>query len=140
MTLVLPPDLELWLCGYLRGRLSDVPDLRVSNKEPPMYDGSHPLVVVRDDGGAQSERILFDRSMGVTVRGWTRQNDKPCKDLARRVYALLTDDPGILSNHAENSPILAIDESGCNGPYPVTEDADVCRFYMTVEYTAQGDY
>ena len=139
MSMVTPPDIELWLCEYLRSNIKDVAGLQVGNREPEDYRGERPLIVVRDDGGGQSNRIIFDRSVGVTIRGWTRSNSKPCADLARRVYALLTADPEILQGFAEGSPILAIDEFGCNGPYPVTEDADIARYYMTVEYVAAGD-
>lgn len=138
MSMITPPELETWLCEWLRSRITDVPGLQTDVREPDDYDGSYPLIVVRDDGGAQSNRILFDRSVGVTVRGWTRGNPKPCDALARRVYAHLTADPDILQGHADGSPILAIVEDGCNGPYPVTEDADIARYYMTVEYVASG--
>lgn len=136
--MVTPPDIELWLCEWLRSNIKDVSGLQVGNREPEDYRGEYPLIVVRDDGGGQSDRVVFDRSVGVTVRGWTRSNSKPCADLARRVYALLTADPEILQGFAEGSPILAIDESGCNGPYPVSEDANVARYYLTAEYSVSG--
>lgn len=135
MSVVLPPDMEAWLCGYLRNRLPDVAGLQAGNKRPQDYRGSYPLIVVRDDGGSQSDRIMFDRSIGVTVTGWTRSNDRPCKDLARRVYGLLTDDS---IPFAAGSPVAAVVEQGCNGPYPVTDDLDVACYYLTVEYSAAG--
>ena len=138
MSMVTPPDIELWLCEWLRSSIKDVSGLQVGNREPEDYRGEYPLIVVRDDGGGQSDRVVFDRSVGVTVRGWTRSNSKPCADLARRVYALLTADPEILQGFAEGSPILAIDESGCNGPYPVSEDANVARYSLTAEYSVSG--
>jgi hypothetical protein len=139
MSMVTPPDTELWLTGYLRSQLADVPGLQVDVSEPPGYDGSYPLIVVNDAGGAQSERILFYRSIGVTVRGWNRSRPKPCKDLARRIYAILTANPEILEGHAPDSRILAIDESNCLGPYPVTEDADIARYYSAFAYTFDGE-
>lgn len=136
MSSVIPPDLELWVCDYLRGRLKpSLETLRVSNREPDDYDGSYPLIVVRDDGGSQSGRVLFDRSVGVTVRGGSRAASKKCRDLAASVYTLLTD-PGICS--MEGSPIAGIDWDGCNGPYPVAEDADIARFYMVFGFSAVG--
>ncbi len=135
MTMVMPPDLELWLCTYLRAQLADVVGLKVSNREPDDYSGSVPLIVVRDDGGSQSDRLLFDRSVGVTVRYGPRTSPKKCRDLAARVYGLLTDPSTCL---VEGSPIAGISEDGCNGPYAVAEDADIARFYMIFEFSAVG--
>lgn len=61
-----------------------------------------PLVTVRDDGGNADGLGNFDRSIGVNVYGWSRQAEKPCKDLARRVYAALTEHPAIAL--AKDSP------------------------------------
>ena len=138
MTMVLPPDLELWLCSYLRAQLKSVfPTIIVSNREPDDYDGSRPLVVVRDDGGSQSNRVLFDRSVGVTVRYGTRAAPKPCRDLAARIYGMLTD-PAICS--LDGSPIAGIDEDGCNGPFSVAEDANIARYYMALGFSAIGEF
>ena len=96
-------------------------------------------MVVRDDGGTQSaDRVTFDRAIGVNVLGWTRNDTKPCRDLAVRVYGVLTGEPGILIGFAEGSRICAVVSDGCNGPYPVGEDAAWCRYYMTVEYSTAG--
>lgn len=139
MASVIPPDLELFLTGWLRSNITDVAGLQVGNRIPDGYDGSYPLVVVRDDGGTQSaDRVTFDRSIGVNVLGWTRNDTKPCRDLAARVYGLLTGEPGILIGFAEGSRICAVVSDGCNGPYPVCEDAAWCRYYMTVEYSTAG--
>ena len=125
MSVVIPPDLELWLCSRIRERL-------VGDD----YDGGYPLVVVRDDGGDQTDRVLFDRSVGVTVRYGSRKTPKPCRDIAARIYGFLTD-PAIAL--LDGSPIAAVEESGCNGPYPVSEDADVARYYMALEFAAMGE-
>jgi len=139
MATVVPPDLELFLTGWLRSNITDVDGLQVGHRTPDGYDGSYPLIVVRDDGGAQSaDRVVFDRSVGVNVCGWTRNNPKDCRDLAARVYGLLTCEPDILVGFAEGSSVCAVVPDGCNGPYPVTEDASYCSYYMTVEYSAAG--
>lgn len=138
MTAVLPPDLELWLCSYLRAQLkSSFPTIIVSNREPDDYDGSYPLVVVRDDGGSQSNRVLFDRSIGITVRYGSRTLPGDCRDLAAKIYGMLTD-PAICS--LDGSPIAGIDEAGCNGPYFVAEDANIARCYLTLEFSAIGKF
>lgn len=138
MSVVLPPDLEAWLCDYLRGQLEpSLSTILVSNREPDDFDGSYPLVVVRDDGGSQSNRVLFDRSIGITVRYGSRTLPGDCRDLAARIYGLLTD-PAICS--LDGSPIAGIDEDGCNGPYFVAEDANIARCYLTVEFSAIGKF
>ena len=138
MTAVLPPDLEAWLCAYLRSQLKPSHGtIHVSNREPDDYNGSYPLVVVRDDGGSQSNRVLFDRSIGITVRYGSRSAPGPCRDLAARIYGLLTD-PEICS--LDSSPIAGIDEAGCNGPYFVAEDANIARCYLTLEFSAIGKF
>ena len=140
MALVVAPDLELWLTGYLRDVLSmDGLDVQVSNKEPanlglPL---TRPLVVVRDDSGVRLSQVTFDRSLGVSVLAGTRLNDRPANDLARLVQAVLTDDVIV---GAEGSPVAAVQWSGCNGPYPVVDDLDVARRYSTVQYTIVGDW
>lgn len=139
MASVIPPDLELFLTGWLRSNITDIPGLQVGNRIPDGYDGSYPLVVVRDDGGTQSaNRVTFDRSIGVNVLGWTRNDTKPCRDLAARVYGVLTGEPGILIGFAEGSRICAVVPDGCNGPYPVGEDTAWCHYYMTAEYSTAG--
>ena len=118
MTMVLPPDIELWICSFLRARLKpSLPTIIVSNREPDDYDGSRPLVVA--------------------VRYGARAAPKPCRDLASRIYGLLTD-PDICS--IDGSPIAAIEEDGCNGPYFVAEDANVARCYLIVDFSAIGEF
>lgn len=138
MSVVLPPDLEAWLCDYLRDQLEpSYSTILVSNREPDDCDGSYPLVVVRDDGGSQSNRVLFDRSIGVTVRYGPRAAPGDCRDLAARIYGLLTD-PTICE--LDGSPIASIEEDGCNGPYFVSEDANIARCYLTLEFSAIGEF
>ncbi|TPF87445.1 hypothetical protein BW13_00925 [Bifidobacterium sp. UTCIF-37] len=139
MSVVLPPDLELWLCQYLRSKLTDVPGVQVGNKrpDPVILPDTVPLVTIRDDGGYRDDFAAFDRSIGVNVYGWSRSNDKPCKDLARRVFGLLAD-PDIAT--VPGSPIINVDGSSCNGPYPVTEDEQYAHYYLIIAYTVIGEY
>ncbi|QAY32555.1 hypothetical protein ESN35_03265 [Bifidobacterium pullorum subsp. gallinarum] len=128
------PDCELWTCDYLRAHIRDVPDLQVDNRTPDDYDGSCPLIVVNDIPGPLIHNIGWDWTLGVTVRGWTKQNSKPCKDLARRVHALLTADPDIALT--DGSPFCV--PSSSSGPTPVGGDPLTCRYYMTIDYVVRG--
>ena len=140
MAVVVAPDLELWLTGYLRDVLTvDGLDVQVSNKEPATLKVplAKPLVVIRDDSGPRRSHVTFDRSLGVSVLAGSRTNDKPANDLARLVAAVLMDDAIV---DADGSPVAAVVWDGCNGPYPVTDELDVARRYFTVEYTVMGDW
>lgn len=139
MARVTPPDIELFLTRYLRERAAQRGDaVRVGNKEPADLTVSSPdQVVVRDDGGARQDWTSFERTVGVSVLAGTRLNDFPANELAREVYADLTDDviltwPG--------SPIAAIQWDGCNGPYAVPEQLDKARRYMTASYVVIGSW
>ena len=141
MTTITPPDLELWLTGHLRTRLTHMglgaARVQVGNKEPddPWPTGTR-LVIVRDDSGPQLSTIHYARSVGVTVIAGTRRDDQPAGDLARLVYGILTEDPGIIQ--APGSPIASIEHDECRGPWAVTEPHDAARRYMTIAYTVTG--
>lgn len=140
MARVTAPDLELWLVNYLRATLiSEGQPVQVSNKEPGTLSLplAKPLIVVRDDSGNRESHVTFDRSLGVSVLAGTRMNDMPANTLAREVMAILSDEE-ILD--APGSPVASIEWDGCNGPYPVTENLDVARRYLTVQYTVVGSW
>ncbi len=139
MVRVTPPDLELFLTRYLRERASARgDDVRVGNKESADLKVTDPdQIVVRDDSGSRSGWTSFDRAAGVSVLAGTRQYDFPANELARDVFADLTDE-AILT--WPGSPIAGIDWDGCNGPYAVPEQADKARRYMTVAYSVIGDW
>lgn len=140
MARVLAPDMEMWLVNYVRDTLrGEGHDVQVSNKEPASLSLplSRPLIVVRDDSGNKESQVTFDRSIGVSVLAGTRMNDKPANDLARLVMAVLTDDVIIT---ASDSPIASIEWDGCYGPYPVTENLDIARRYLTVQFTVVGSW
>jgi hypothetical protein len=138
--MITPPDMELWATKYIRSCLSSLGyDVEVSNKEPEdlsAADMTRPLVVIRDDSGAQESAVTYDRSLGVSVLWGSRQDDKTTGDIARLVMAIMADD-GIAE--AAGSPVASVERDGCNGPYSVTEQQDLHRKYMTVEYTIVGD-
>ena len=60
MTLILPPDIEAFLCDYLRAHITDVDGLQVGSKKPPDYQGAYPLVTVRDDEIAAAILALLE--------------------------------------------------------------------------------
>lgn len=140
MALVTAPDLEMWLANYLRAALTRMGEsVQVSNKEPAdlKLPLARPMVVVRDDSGARESHVTFDRSVGVSVLAGTRMNDLPANTLARKVMAVLSDDELAF---VDGSPVASVEWDGCNGPYPVVEQLDVARRYLTVQYTVVGSW
>lgn len=129
---VLPPDLEGFVTGYLRERTG----VEVDVKEPSGWDGSAPLIVVRDDGGAMTGPVTFERSLGVTVHAGTRQDVAEGGRLARLCHGLLSSDDAVM---ADGSPIAAIDRDGFNGPYRITERQDTSTWYLTAAYSVVGE-
>jgi hypothetical protein len=135
MQTVTPPDVELWACRYLSQKLSDVQNLTVTNRVPDDYDGRSPLIAVRDDGGNQYGGAVFERRLGVTVCYGNARQIKACRDLAARVYGLLTSRDLVLDT---TTPIATVELDQCNGPYRVVTDMDVAREYVIVDYRVNG--
>ena len=137
---VTPPDLELWLTGYVRSLAAlEGVQVTVANKEPatltlPLVK---PLIVIRDDSGTRLSQVTFDRSIGASVLAGSKLNDKPANDLARWLAGVLFDLDLPL---VDGTPIASVDPTGCNGPYPVTEQLDVARRYLTAQYTVVGSW
>ncbi len=137
---VTPPDLELWLTGYVRAlAAAEGQDATVGTREPDKLalPLARPLIVIRDDSGNRESHVTFDRSIGATVVGGSKQNPKPANDLARWLAGVLFDLDLPL---VDGTPIAAVDPSGCNGPYAVSDALDVARRYMTAEYTVVGSW
>ena len=53
------------------------------------------------------------------------------------MYAVLTEHPAIAL--AKGSPVISVDDSSCNGPYPVSDDSDTAHYYLIVEYSTIGE-
>jgi hypothetical protein len=139
---VTPPDLELWLCTYVRELATEENvDLDVSNKEPADLGETlplpRPLVVIRDDSGPRTDHTIFDRSIGASVLGGSKRHDQPTNDVARWLAGVLFDLDLPL---VDGTPIAAVVVDGCNGPYPVRDDLDVARRYMTAGYRVVGSW
>ena len=137
MVRVTPPDLEKFLCDYLKARAAERGDtVDVGNKEPENLKVTDPAqIVIRDDSGTRTGWTSFDRSVGVSVIAGSRLYDAPANALAREVFADLTDEAIITW---PGSPIAGITWEACNGPYAVPEQADKARRYMTAAYSVIG--
>lgn len=90
---LLVPDVELWLCTYLRDRLAAsgqpyasgvVVSISVPDPVPPR------LVVVRRDGGARLDIVRESARFGVQV--WA-ETDKDATDLAGLTLGLILASP-----------------------------------------------
>lgn len=138
---VTPPDLELFLTGYVRsiGGLLMPPPLIppvVSNKEPA---GTFPpaMVIVRDDSGPKTSLVTFERTIGFSALAGTKTYDYPANNLARDLFAFLTSDDIVM---APGSPIAAVIHEQCLGPFAVDEPQDKARRYFTVGYSVLGGF
>lgn len=137
---VTPPDLELWLTGYIRTLgATESKSFDVSNKEPPTLrlPLAKPLIVIRDDSGSRLDHPTFDRSIGASVLAGSKLNDQPAKDLARWLAGVLFD---LELPLVAGTPIAAVDLGGSNGPFAVPEQLDVTRMYMTSQYVVVGSW
>lgn len=142
MAKVLPPDIELYLTGWLRAELagsSSVPSGgRVATREwspPPGSPNAAPptwQVIVRDDSGPDTSVITQEITVGISVLAGSKDNPVPANDLARTVKAIMreaaTTDP--------SNPIAAV--TGSLGPYAVPENATFARRYMTFDLSVVG--
>ncbi len=129
---VTPPDLELFLTRFIRERMGVETDVR----QPSDWRAIKPLVVIRDDGGPMAERLVFQRTLGVTVHAGVRADVVAAGRLARRVFSLLSSDAVV---SAGDSPISSVLYDGFNGPYRVTEQHDCSTWYFTASYLAVGE-
>lgn len=140
MSVVTPPDLEMWLGSYVRACATrDGHTIEVGNKEPAdlKLPLQKPLVIIRDDSGPRLDLTTFDRSIGASVLAGSLVDDKPANDLARWLAGILFDANLPLVN---GSPIASVEWGGCNGPYAVTENLDVARRYLTAQYIVTGSW
>ena len=138
MTGLMPSDLKRWAAGYLRDALAAYgADVNVTTRTPKTirYPLDKPLLIVDELTPTRYDLTQWDQELSVSVRAGTRQNDRECDDIARLVCGILTD-PGICM--AAGSPISSVETS--NGPYPVGEDMNVARYYLTAEYSVSGSH
>lgn len=134
MVRVLPPDVELFLTGFVRRELaarSDAfcRDVFVSNEFAPASPPRKRQVVVRDDSGPDTSVITSEPAVGVTILA---ESKLVTNDLARMVKAIIRDCPG----PDPGNPIAAVVAS--TGPYVVPEESTSHRRYMTFTFSAVG--
>lgn len=134
MVRVLPPNVPLYLTGFVRRELGKRPeafckDVFVSNKFAPATPVRSRQVVIRDDGGPDTSVITSEPSVGVTVLA---ASEADADNLAGMVKAIIRDSPGI----EPGNPIAAVVQSF--GPYEVPEESTSHRRYMTFTFSAVG--
>lgn len=137
MSAVAPTDLELWLTGFIRtaaaatGKPVEVGTVEPASLSLPM---ANPLIVVRDDP-SRLDHATYSHDVGISILGWSRENNAPAKALGRWLAGLLFD---LQLPLVDDCPIAAVDETACNGPLVVTESLDVARVYLTARYVVSG--
>lgn len=134
MVRVLPPNVPMFLTGFVRGELAGRPesfckDVFVSNKFDIRKPPSARQVVIRNDGGPDTSVITSEPSIGVTILAATEAD---ADNLAAMVKAFIRDSPGTQSDN----PIAAVLAS--NGPYEVPEESMSHRRYMTFTPSVVG--
>jgi hypothetical protein len=137
---VTPPDLELWLIEHIRdlaeteGKDVDVTNVEPSDLHLPL---ARPLIVIRDDAGSRLDYTTFDRSIGASVLGGSKELPGEAIPLSLWLAAVLFDNDLPL---APGTPIASVVFDGCNGPYAVPETLDVARRYLTAQYVVSGSW
>lgn len=137
---VTPPRVGSWMIAHVRAQVRAAGiNAQVGPREPddlglPL---TRPMVVIRDDSGARLDWTTFDRSLGATILAGTKSNGSEADDVAELVAAIMFDTDLPLET---GSPIASVVLSGCNGPYPVNEQLDVARRYLTAQYVAVGSW
>lgn len=128
--LILPPDTEAYLIGYLSAALAGrvepyCQSVAVSRDrdESPIRARS---VTVRDDGGPQIDATRWLRRVGVNVLA---TSEAEAKDLANMVTALIVACP-------DGRPCVKARQT--SGPYAVPDASGQPLRYLTAELTVRG--
>lgn len=134
MARVLPPDVAMFLTGFIRRELAlrsepFCKNVFVSNKFAPASPPRDRQVVVRDDGGPDTSVITSEPAVGITILATTEAD---ANGLARMVKAIVRDCPGV----EVGNPVAAVLAS--NGPYEVPEESIQHRRYMTFTFSVVG--
>lgn len=137
---VIPPDLELWLAGYIHAEAeAEGLVLRIVNSEPTPLSLplDAPLVVIRETDGSRIDWTTFERSVSVAVLAGGRDDPADARNVARWLAGVLFDEE---LPFVEGTPITAVDFDGCLGPVAATEPLDVSRRVLTAHYVVTGTW
>lgn len=131
-----PIDLVKWACDYLRDKIPK--GVQVGNRHPADYVGDYPLIVVTDTGGYGMGYAHYRMGIGITIMGhdYSINDNTTILDLARQVYAILTD-YSVQSDR--NTPIASVLEDSSLLPTVVAQEAPYERVYCTCEYVVRGN-
>lgn len=143
MTEVVFDDIELFLTGYIRERLTDVALLEkypymdgfeVDNREPPVAAANFPakLIVVRDDGTTSVTLTTGTTAIGVSVLMGNVEDLVNSGQAARVIHAIVRGCARVESGN----PVAAVTES--TGPYAIVEAEPRARWYSTHELVTVG--
>ena len=126
---VIFPDVELLLTGFLRQQLSGraepyAANVYVANAVPA--ERRDYMVIVRRDGGPRLDLAREIARVGITV--WALK-EQDATDLARLIAALVWASP-------DGAPILKAVQT--SGPSPVVDASRVPQRYLTFELTVRG--
>ena len=137
MTSSMPPDIELFLTTYLRDNLPNEDNLQIDIKEPDNYNGTYPLITIRNDDGEKDEFNRYTFDIAINIQGWDRTNSKKCKDLANQVFALLTNITKLLNQ--PHSPIITVNSENCTLPHPITTNPNRAHYYFVIALATVGE-
>ena len=125
-TVIEYPDLELWLAGYFRSKLTAWA-AKADRRWPKSGNGYD--VVVRDDSGPDAQ-FHADRMVGVTVLG-PQGEQAATQRCAERVAALLRAAP-----EDRTTPVVRTD--AVRGPYAIESDTNRPAYYLTAGLRVVG--
>ena len=87
MASVIPPDLELFLTGWLRSNITDVAGLQVGNRIPDDYDGTYPLVP-----GGRTYKLPLSMSIDDFTRLSNTSDDTESVEQLKRILSAFAGD------------------------------------------------
>ena len=125
-TVIEYPDLELWLAGYFRSKLTAWA-AKADRRWPKSGNGYD--VVVRDDSGPDAQ-FHADRMVGVTVLG-PQGEQASTQRCAERVAALLRASP-------EDRATPVVRTNAVRGPYAIASDTNRPAYYLTAGLRVVG--